>query len=129
MINITFYLKNADSDALIEMPQIGPDVDEDLVDCPRKKLGNEDYLVSEVTVYETALGVDAMKFTVPFKDTFIEETFGVPSEGAIAKVFPFTESEKLVSIGGYQTFSGIGSVSLYSFNQDCVKREAELAVI
>lgn len=46
------------------------------------------------------MGVDAMKFTVPYKDTFIEETFGEPSPDATATVFPFTKDEKLVSIGG-----------------------------
>ena len=47
---------------LIETQQLGPTIDESLVECKRRKLQFDNYFVDKVTVYETEIGVEAMRF-------------------------------------------------------------------
>ena len=58
-----------------------------------------------------------MKFHV--EDQY--ETFGVPSEGATETVLSFTNEQRMISLSGYSSFSGIKGVSLSSLDLDCVK--------
>ena len=117
MVNLTFYLRDdADPDNLIEMPTIGPEVDPTLVTCARKRLQFDNYYVERVIIYETAIGIEAMRFEVPYKDTVIGETFGTPSADATEVVYNFSEETKLVSLSGYETYTGIGGLTLSSLD-------------
>ena len=58
-----------------------------------------------------------MKFHV--EDQY--ETFGVPSEGAKETVLNFTNEQRMISLSGYSSFSGIKGVTLSSLDLDCVK--------
>ena len=51
LVSVVFFLKDPNDEELIEMPRIGPEVAEDLVDCPRRKLQTAEYYVDRVIVY------------------------------------------------------------------------------
>ena len=128
LVSVQFYLKDDGSEDLKEMPQIGPTLDEDLVNCKRRKLEFDDYFVQKVVVYQSDIGVEAMRFDIPYKNTIINETFGTPSADAKEIEFDFTETSKLISISGDETFAGIKGVELSSLDTECVKVFAEVAI-
>ena len=74
-------------------------------------------------IYETEIGVEALKFHV--EDRY--ETFGVPSEGAKESVLKFTDEQRLVSLSGFSSFTGIKGVTLSSLDTKCVKLVEEQA--
>ena len=117
LISVQFYLKNDKTDELTAMDTVGPTLGEDAVICVRRKLEFGHYFVDQVIIYETEIGVEAMKFHV--EDQY--ETFGVPSEGATETVLSFTNEQRMISLSGYSSFSGIKGVSLSSLDLDCVK--------
>ena len=55
------------------------------------------------------------------------ETFGVPTEGATETVLSFTDDERLVSLSGFSSFTGIKGVTLSSLDTNCVKLVEEQA--
>ena len=107
LISVQFYLKNDKTDELIEMDAVGPTYeDESSVICVRKKLEFGHYFVDKVIVYETEIGVEALKFHVENR----YETFGTPTEGAIETEMTFTSEQRLVSLSGYSSYTGIKGV-------------------
>ena len=68
-------------------------------------------------VYETDIGVEALKFHV--EDRY--ETFGVPTEDAKESILKFTSEERLVSLSGFSSYTGIKGVTLKSLDTNCVK--------
>ena len=99
------------------METVGPILADDVLICVRKKLEFAEYYVDKVTIYETEIGVEAMKFSVG--EYF--ETFGTPVEGATETELNFTSESRLVSIGGFSSYTGIKGVQLSSLNKDCAK--------
>ena len=98
LISVQFYLKDEKRpDDLIEMETVGPVFPEGTLKCVRKKLEFADYFVDKVTIYETEIGVEAMKFTVGE----FSETFGTPIEGAKETEVLFTTESRLVSLSGF----------------------------
>ena len=49
------------------------------------------------------------------------ETFGVPTEGATETVLSFTNEQKLLSLSGNTSYSGIKGVTLSTLDTECVK--------
>ena len=88
------------------MPQLGPTLTADLVDCKRIRLERDDYFVDKVTVYETNVGIEALKFNVGP----LFETFGKPTADSTETVITFTEENQLVGLTGYESFSGIKGI-------------------
>ena len=119
LVNIRFLLRTDGSEELFEMPQVGPTLAEGDVTCKKKKLEVPNYYIDTVTVYETEAGVSGIRFAVGK----LGETFGTQPEGATETVMNFTEDQQLVSLAGYQSYSGIKSVSLASIDSNCVKLE------
>ena len=119
LVNIRFLLRTDGSEELFEMPQVGPTLADKDVTCKKKKLEVPNYYIDTVTVYETEVGVAGIRFAVGK----LGETFGTQPEGATETVMNFTEDQQLVSLAGYQSYSGIKSVSLSSIDSNCVKLE------
>ena len=69
------------------MPQVGPDMPDELVNCVRRKLERDNYYIDKVTVYESDQGVDAFEFHVG--DLY--EMFGKPTEQSVSRVVSFSE--------------------------------------
>lgn len=125
LISVQFYLKDDKRpDDLIEMEIVGPIMPEETLICVRKKLEFADYFVDKVTIYETDIGIEAMKFSVGE----FSETFGTPIEGAEETEILFTTESRLVSLSGFTSYTGIKSVQLSSLNKDCAKLAEEQAV-
>lgn len=89
LTSIQFLLRTTGSDELYKMPQVGPELPKDLVECKYKKLEIANYYIDRVTIYETEAGVEAMRFAVGD----LGETFGVVPEGATETVMNFTEEQ------------------------------------
>ena len=89
LTSIQFLLRTTGSEELYKMPQVGPELPKDLVECKFKKLEIPNYYIDKVTIYETETGVEAMRFAVGN----LGETFGVVPEGATETVMNFTEEQ------------------------------------
>ena len=91
--------------------------------CPRRKLEDTEMYVDKVTVYESDLGLEAMKFHVGEKF----ELFGTPVEGATETIIEFTAESRLVGFTGIASFTGIKGVQLSSIDRNCTKLAEEQA--
>ena len=74
-------------------------------------------------IYETEIGVEALKFHVEHR----YEMFGTPTEGATETILNFTDDMRLVSLSGYSSYTGIKGVTLSSLDTNCVKLVEEQA--
>ena len=110
LVSVQFYLRDdkAPEGELIEMETVGPLMDLETMICPRRKLEDTEMYVDKVTVYESDLGLEAMKFHVGEKF----ELFGTPVEGATETVIEFTTDSRLVGFSGIASFTGIKGVQL-----------------
>ena len=98
------------------MPQVGPTLPDELATCRRQKLAQLDFWIDKVTVFKSALGIDAMEFHVGDFD----KTYGTPQPGATTKIYYFTSENRLVSLAASESFTGLNSVTLGSLNKECV---------
>ena len=105
------------------MKTVGPTLDPKQIDCVRKKLEFGHYYVDQVKVYETEIGVEALQFHVEEQ----YEMFGTPTEGAKETIMSFTSDQRLVSLSGYASYTGIKGVQLSKLDSACVKLAEEQA--
>ena len=77
--------------------------------------------MDQVIVYETEIGVEALQFHV--KDQY--EMFGTPSEGAKETIMSFESDQRLVSLSGYASYTGIKGVTMSKLDSECVKLAEE----
>jgi len=72
----------------VALPQLGPTIADEFVTCVRRKLERDNYYVDKVSIFESPIGVDALRFHVGN----LFEDFGKPTLQSTETVVYFSKS-------------------------------------